>query len=539
MLKNIRIGFRLALGNGVVTLAFLIGGLVVVNCFDQIREETGTLFEHPLKVRTSIREVRIQISNMDGALMKALLADSPESVSLQASGFQDALEQAERSLATVKELFLGDKRQVEAIQSKLGRWKQDGEKVFSLASGGMKAEAKTHYAQTCSALKNDLDKAVQPVMDFAINKSGQLMVEIVGKGEQGTKLIYWTFGLVLVLSTAIAVLSGLSISRPLKTCVDAVERISHGHLDTSLPEAGRRDEIGRLIGAVSKMSDALRNRIAEIKESAGILARAATDISATTSQFAGSFPEVATAVNQTVTSMREIKQTAQLSSDKSNELGDSARNVAAVSQSGARSVAETVETMDRIQENMTSIAQSIVNLSEQAQSIAEIISAVEDLAEQSRLLAVNAAIEAAKAGEQGKGFAVVAAEIKNLADQSKGSTTQVRSILLEIQRAMSKAVMATEKGGKAVEKGVLQAGHSGESIQALAGNVADTADAMLQIETTNKQQLIGIEQVFAAMESVNTAMAQNTAGIRQLQKEAKGLEELGNRLKENVSRYTV
>jgi methyl-accepting chemotaxis protein len=123
---------------------------------------------------------------------------------------------------------------------------------------------------------------------------------------------------------------------------------------------------------------------------------------------------------------------------------------------GKQSVQASIEAMHRIQEHMASIAESIVRLSEQGQTIGEIIATVNDLAEQSNLLAVNAAIEAAKAGEQGKGFAVVAQEVKSLAEQSKQATAQVRTILNDIQTAMSAAVMATEQGSKAVDAGVKQ-----------------------------------------------------------------------------------
>src|SRR4028119_1286641 len=107
--------------------------------------------------------------------------------------------------------------------------------------------------------------------------------------------------------------------------------------------------------------------------------------------------------------------------------------------------------MQRIREQMEAIGESMMRLSEQSQAIGAIIATVDDLAQQSNLLAVNAAIEAAKAGEQGKGFAVVAQEVKSLADQSKQATTQVRTILNDIQKATGAAVMATEQGSKAVE----------------------------------------------------------------------------------------
>src|SRR5664280_1631381 len=140
---------------------------------------------------------------------------------------------------------------------------------------------------------------------------------------------------------------------------------------------------------------------------------------------------------------------------------------------------------------MDSIAQTVVRLSEQSQSIGGIIASVTEIADQANLLAVNAAIEAAKAGEQGKGFAVVAQEIKNLAGQSKQSTLQVRNILNDVQKATSAAVMATEQSSKAVENGVKQSTQAGESIKALAKSVNESIQAATQIVASSQQQVVG------------------------------------------------
>jgi methyl-accepting chemotaxis protein len=181
----------------------------------------------------------------------------------------------------------------------------------------------------------------------------------------------------------------------------------------------------------------------------------------------------------------------------------------------------------------------VVRLSEQGQAIGEIIATVNDLAEQSNLLSVNAAIEAAKAGEQGKGFAVVAQEVKSLAEQSKQATAQVRTILGDIQKATTAAVLATEQGSKAVEAGVAQSAEAGESIRQLADSVIDAAQAATQISASSQQQLVGTDQVALAMENIRQASAQNVAGTRQTEIAARNLHELGLRLKQLVVQYKL
>lgn len=290
--------------------------------------------------------------------------------------------------------------------------------------------------------------------------------------------------------------------------------------------------IHALVGKISEGINAIR-------ETAGTLASASAEILATTTQVASGAAETATAVSETTTTVEEVKQTAQVSSQKANYVAESAQKAAQVSQAGKKAVNETIDGMHQIREQMESIAESIVRLSEQSQAIAGIIDTVNDFADQSNLLAVNAAIEAAKAGEQGKGFGVVAQEVKSLAVQSKQATAQVRAILNDIQKATSAAVMAIEQGSKAVAAGVKQSTDAGESIRVLTESIAEAAQAATQIAASSQQQLVGMDQVALAMENIKQASTQNVASTRQTETAAQSLHELGQKLKQLVERYKV
>ena len=268
----------------------------------------------------------------------------------------------------------------------------------------------------------------------------------------------------------------------------------------------------------------------QLRDGIALLSSSSAEILATTTQVASGAAETATAVSETTATVEEVKQTAQVASQKAKYVSESAQKVSQVSQTGRKSVEDIIQGMHRIQEQMESIAESIVRLSEQSQAIGEIIATVNDLAEQSNLLAVNAAIEAAKAGEQGKGFAVVAQEVKSLAEQSKQATAQVRAILGDIQKATSAAVLATEQGGKAVEAGVKQSAEAGESIRLLADSVTEAAQAATQIAASSQQQMVGMDQVALAMDNIKQASTQNVAGTKQAEAAAQNLHELGQRL---------
>jgi methyl-accepting chemotaxis protein len=133
----------------------------------------------------------------------------------------------------------------------------------------------------------------------------------------------------------------------------------------------------------------------------------------------------------------------------------------------------------------------------------------------------------------------VAQEVKSLAEQSKQATAQVRTILNDIQKAMSGAVMATEQGSKAVEAGVKQSVGVGETIRMLTDSIAESAQAATQIAASSQQQLVGMDQVAAAMENIKQASAQNVAGMKQVETSAQNLHDLGQTLKRLVEQYKV
>src|SRR5579862_3863611 len=295
-------------------------------------------------------------------------------------------------------------------------------------------------------------------------------------------------------------------------------------------------DIGQRTGDLEKASGSLRTQAVEITSSVGVLNSAVTEILEATNRLTTTATETAAAVSETSTTVEETRQTAQMSNQRAQFVSDSAQRAAEISQAGRKATDDAAAGMNRVQEQMGSLTQSIVRLGEQSQSIGAIVATVEDLAGQSQLLAVNAAIEAAKAGEHGRGFSVVAHEVRNLAEQSKRASGQVRTILRDIQRATSAAMMATDQSRKAVEDGVSQSGRAGESILNLAGKITDAAQAATQIAASGRQQVAGMDQVASAMTSIHKPTQQSVESAKRLESAARNLNDLGQKLKLMVER---
>jgi methyl-accepting chemotaxis protein len=322
----------------------------------------------------------------------------------------------------------------------------------------------------------------------------------------------------------------------LKRLAASADRIAAGDLTLDIVPASANDRLGT---SFSVMARSLRELNLEIREVVNVLAGSAGEIMTTVSELASSSAQTATSISETNATVQEVRQTTDLASQKSRQVYESSHKSVQVARSGKESVDNAIDGMRGIDERMAFIADRIVHLSEQSQAIGEIIATVNDLAEQSNVLAVNAAIEAAKAGEHGKGFAVVAQEVKNLATQSKQATAQVRSILGLIQKATTAAVLATEQGSKAVESGVRQSSEAGEAIRLLSSTIEDSSNATLQIVTSTQEQAIGMDQIAIAVQSINQASGQNVEGSRQIEAAARNLYELNQKLQQLVSRYQV
>lgn len=249
--------------------------------------------------------------------------------------------------------------------------------------------------------------------------------------------------------------------------------------------------------------------------------------------------ETATAVSETTTTVEELKQTAKTSAEKAKNVSDVSQRALEVLEKGEETLEQMLNGMRQIQDRMTTISQSIVKLSENSQTIGNIINTVNDLAGQSNLLAVNAAIEAAKAGEQGKGFAVVAQEVRSLAEQSKQATIHVRSVLQEIQDSTSAAVMATDQGLKSVTIGMDLSKETGHSIALLAEEMQRVVQSASQIAYSSQQQLIGVDQVNIAMSNIQDASKQQVENINHIEESMRGLNSVSQNLKRMVEDYQL
>ncbi len=423
-------------------------------------------------------------------------------------------------------------------KDRIGRYLQDKRSVALLAG----EQVPQLVATNATAIE-----AAAPVM-LRGQHFGWVRVarDLTDDNEHVRSLTVWgvVFTVVAVaIGTLVTTALAGAILRPLKLLLSGAERISGNRLDEPVPIT-TQNEVGvvsatlngamlRLKQQIAERAEAeeqLRAQTGRIMEEAKTLASAAGEILSTATRFAGNAADAAAAVSETSVSIEEIRQTSRLASEQAADVLKDAKVAAETSQTGKHAAEGAGEGMQRIRDQMAALAAMMGELSQQTQVIGEIIASVDAISATSSLLAVNAAIEASRAGEHGRGFSVVAQEVKNLAKQSKQATARVRSILGDIQKATSSAVLATEQGLKVVDLGANQSAEAGGSINTLAENISKAAKTAAQIAESSRQQLTGIEQVAEAMRSVKSVSTRNLESARDLEKAAGNLSALGERL---------
>jgi methyl-accepting chemotaxis protein len=317
-----------------------------------------------------------------------------------------------------------------------------------------------------------------------------------------------------------------------------VERVGKGDL-TEQSRISSRDELGDLARTLNQTITGLQEVAGQTRGVAENLNAATAEILASTQQQAAGTAEQAAAVQEANATMAEIVQSGAQISQRAKQVAAAAEATSSASAAGLQSVQNTTLTMESIREQAEAVAEHVIALSEKTQAIGEIVATVNDIAEQSHLVALNAAIEAAAAGEYGRRFSVVANEMKNLADQSKQATVQVRSILGDIQKSINSSVMLTEEAVKRVETGRQQADVADKTIRSLSDNIQESVRAFQQIVAGSSQQQIGFEQVTQAFRNIGVATEQTATSTKQSEKAAGNLNVLAQELRAAVERYRI
>ncbi len=271
-----------------------------------------------------------------------------------------------------------------------------------------------------------------------------------------------------------------------------------------------------------------------ITEISNTISASAIEITSTMEQQERIISQQAMAVNQTTSTMNELNYSARQSAEQAQGSANGARQALNLTKEGSNAVEDTLDGMNILREKVGAIAQQIMRLSQQTNQIGNISTIVADLANQTNMLALNASVEAVRAGEQGKGFGVVASEIRKLADQSKSSAEKITTLVADIQNAINLTVMVTDEGTKTVEEGFKIAQETEQAFSGVSNAINDIVLSTQQISLNAEQQVTAIQQVVDSMNSLNASAKDNVQGVTHVKTRTQELKQASQNLQDVV-----
>jgi len=316
------------------------------------------------------------------------------------------------------------------------------------------------------------------------------------------------------------------------------ESIDNADLNTQF-NSTREDEMGQLQNSFDKFVNSIRNTLIQVSETATSVASASAQISSSTEEMAAGTQEQTTQAEEIAKAIEQMAKSIAVNSENASDAAQTAEQARLAAEEGGKVVQDTIKEMKEIANVVRQSAATIHNLGKSSDQIGEIIGVIEHIADQTNLLALNAAIEAARAGEQGRGFAVVADEVRKLAEQTTKATKQIAEMVQQIQQDSHGAVNSMANATKQVDEGIVLADKAGESLHKIVEISQKVTQMVSQIAVANEEQSSTSEQISKNMESIAAVTQQTASGTQQIARAAEDLNRLTEKLQHLVNQFRL
>ena len=327
-------------------------------------------------------------------------------------------------------------------------------------------------------------------------------------------------------------------SRPIMSLVPFLKSVAAGDLSNGI-SIKRNDELGMLADAANDMADQLRKLLQDLQQASIQITGASTQVLNAAEEHASGSVQQAASIAQVTATMEELTNTAKQIALSATSVEKIADDSAQAAHAGYESVGEALEAMEKIRRRVADISGKTLLLGERSQRISEVLNLIKDIAGEIHLLAVNAAIESAAAGEHGKRFAVVASEVRRLAERTRESAEEIKGIVGEIQSATNTSVLATEQGVKEVENGVSLATRARGSLEQIIQMVDRTTQAIRQITFATQQQQSASEQIVQTMREVAEVTRHSASGMKKSANSVGELNLLADQFKTRIKEFKL
>lgn len=530
-ISNLRLQTQIFLVFGILTLiSFLGGGLGVRNSL-KLSSQIDDLVQNNVGHLQSVNQLNTAFQRMRSDFMLMILSRTGEEANSYAAKCRVYNDEVTAIVERLAKEARGEEKNILADfvtqATMFNRHRQD---IEVMAQAGRLEDART-------LLFGEVEKTHSAMQQDIAALSAMIEQDATTNAQAGQEMARWTtisLGIGTMTGVIVVVILGLFVVRSVtKPLHQLVESIQNGDLNTVFTSP-RKDEIGTLMNSFDRFVKTIKETLLQVVEATAAVASATSEISSSAEQMAAGAQQQSGQTVDVSSAVEEMTKTVFENSKNAGTTAETARTAKQTAEQGGKVVEESVAGMKRIAETVQQLDKTVRALGKSSDHIGKIISVIDDIADQTNLLALNAAIEAARAGEQGRGFAVVADEVRKLAERTTKATKEVAEMIQKIQSDTNEAVTSMEQGTVEVERGIKFADAAGNSLHEIVKISQRVTDMIAQIASASEQQAGASEEISKSIEGISAVTQQTAGGIQQIARTAEDL----NRLTEHLEQLT-
>ncbi|MBF0565009.1 MAG: methyl-accepting chemotaxis protein [Nitrospirae bacterium] len=538
MIKNSKIKVKIGLGFGIILLLILLMDGGIFSIVQGIKSHAVHIEKESLPYELIADDIVIDIVQIQQFL-------SDVSATHNKDGFKDAEEYASRFkddtgkvIALYREKNDSDSiKKMEEIRGIFDNYYDIGKKMANTYVDKGVDEGNKIMVDF-DKISSDMQKKVGEFRSDQVNHAKDKTQSIVKMIGNTLTTIVVMFVVILAAGIIITIWIGNTIVRPLQEAIDVSNRMAEGDLTMDIGVSAT-DETGQLLSAMKNMAEKLKNIMYTIRTSSDDVASASRDLSASSEQMSNGISEQSNRASQIATSSTQMSQTVVDVARNASTIASSATEAATLAKDGETIVGKSIEEVKSIANAVSESAKLIITLGQRSNQIGDIINVIKDIADQTNLLALNAAIEAARAGEQGRGFAVVADEVRKLAERTAKATSEIGGMIVSIQQETQKAVTSMDGATHMVETGVEYASKAGDALSGIVQSINSLQSMVEQIASATEEMSTVSETITSDIETIANVSQETNLSAEQITRSASNLSKISSDLQKVVGHFNV